>query len=200
MGLGFSIRLVLSHAALGCAGMCFGFWLQPIMPLGDSRWAMATVGVVCVAVLLLAPELGRQFKTLVNRPEVVFDMPVLRAIRHVIASSPHSYTWSDAAERAAFLQLYTMMCQGALRVAGAEGGEFAPLRRIRPRKCRQLEPRECILRSSPAAPDGVAYILSPPLDQVPEEPVAIEDTGGFRNLRVPSHDVYKMWPRIAEPA
>ena len=123
-----------------------------------------------------------------------FDMPIHSAIEHLLRSTPHSYTRSDWAEQAVFRQLYKMMCDGTLEVAGSET-EFGMVRPISPEECLKFEPRESIIPLSPAAPDGIAFILSPPIDKPPKEHFPIDESGAFRNLRVRSRDLYRFWPR-----
>ena len=123
----------------------------------------------------------------------IFDMPIHSAIHHLVRSTPHSYTRSDWAEQAAFSQLYKMMCDGTLKVAGSKT-EFGVVHPISPEECKKLEPRESILKRSPAAPDGVAFILAPPIDEPSKEAISIDESGAFRNLRVRSQDLYRYWP------
>ncbi len=130
-----------------------------------------------------------------RRPQIrAFDMPILAAVEHLLNTTAHSYTHLDRAERKAMENLHNAMCSGRLLVVGTEN-EFSSPKRISAWTCRQLVPIESVIPRSPAAPQGFTFILSPPIDNVPDEPVPVEESGAFRNLRVRSSDLYAIWPK-----
>ena len=119
-----------------------------------------------------------------------FDKTILDAINHVM-DSPHSYTRSDWAERKAFDELHKAMCSGDLPSMGREGDFTAP-RRISARECSRLEPREVGVPRTPAAPDGVRFVLAVPLTGRPEQD---EARLTLSDLRIRSRDLYRVWPK-----
>lgn len=126
-----------------------------------------------------------------------FDTPIRDAILYLIDNTAHSYTSTHLhlAEWEVFGELHKMMCEDRLKVIGSRG-EFGPPSLISPEQCLGLKPKESFLPRSKSAPDGVIYILSPPVDEknIPKDRAPIRDSGEFRNLRVRSVDLRRIWP------
>ena len=120
-----------------------------------------------------------------------FNVPILDAIRHLL-ESPHSYTRSDWAERNAFTMIHRdALCTGRLPVIGRETDFSAP-RRISAWECRRLDAIEVVVMPSPAAPDGVRFVLVEPTTGDPDKDA---DRLHLRDLRVRSRDLYRIWPK-----
>ena len=109
-----------------------------------------------------------------------FDIPILKAVNHLMQTEPHSYGQSGAAERLMFRLLHSEMCSGELRVIGRKGEAGAP-RRISAAQCKRLTPHAAVIPRSPAAPNGIRYSLFD--DQQVE----------YLGLRVRSRDLYRRW-------
>ena len=150
---------------IGDGTMWWG-WFETVFSYGIA-WFMVGVGTLLLFAyitdkLTIGGTLAPSMWLLVPRrpPLNGFDTPILTAINHLL-DSPHSYTRSDRAERQALTMLYQEMCSGRLPVIGAKH-DFAAPRRISAWECRRLDLREVGVTPSPAAPDGVRFVLATP--------------------------------------
>ena len=125
-----------------------------------------------------------------------FDMPILKAVDHLVRSSSHTFPKGREARHRAAQMLHEAMCAGTLPVVGSRG-EFRERRRISARQCRGLRPQEVVVPRNPTTPLGVRLDL---WDKSLNLELGVEhsDPIGFTNIRVRSRDLYRLWPKAQD--
>ena len=172
--------------------------------MGDPALRFATVPPVheCNAAPAGAPGAGPVSNPAVGPPGVggdfsSFDLPLHRAVDHVVQTSQHSYNSSSGAERMALQALHEAMCQGRLEVVGS-WGEGSPPQLIDQQECQQMQLVAVCVPANPTVPNGIRFDLvdkatleNPPLHE-------IHGPSSLTALRVRSNDFYGLWPPLKE--
>ena len=171
---------------LSGAGIAFAAGLlEYLMTDGQSGWAPLIAGTVGVVLgpIIIAPIsrfLDRRAK------QARYNMPIQRAIEHILSQNPSTYESRLNAEMNAFDGIYELACSGEIRMAGAlaEGVPPAP---IPIPTLKELVPVDMVLPRSKEAPEGHVYALA----SKPTEATI----RNYRNLLVVRRDLHKHWPR-----
>lgn len=172
--------------------------------MGDPKLRFATAPPVreCDAAPAGAPGAGPVSTPAVGTPGVsgdfsTFDLPIRRAVDHVIETSKHSYNSQSGAVRMALQVLHEAMCDGRLPVVGS-WGEGSPPQLIDQQECQQMRPVAVVVPANPTVPNGIRFDLvdkatseNPPLHE-------IHEPARFTALRVRSKDFYGLWPPLKE--
>ena len=162
-------------------------WHQLIARLVDNPWPWFKLAVV-VFIVISTVIYSRRF--ILER----FDMLISDAIDHIVKSglSEPSYGSELYVETRALRAIFNQALKNKVRLAGrlSEADYPSPI----PRKIlRELHPTEVVVPPSNRYPEGKCWELVPASHLDFHEEHSMD--GIYSDLKVCSHDIYKIWPR-----